>query len=130
MKRKLLKPEKKRTLRISVTVSPEQKVRICQQAQLCNMTPSSYLMSLGLNYTPRSRLTDMETAALADLINVRADVINYANALHALNQDERVKMFRNYKFMLEWLNALNEMGKRITLFLDKVNIPNINIKQL
>lgn len=130
MKRKLLKPEKKRTLRISVTVSPEQKVRICQQAQLCNLTPSSYLMALGLNYTPRSRLTDKETAALADLINVRADVINYANALHALNQDERVRMFRNYKFMLEWLNALNEMGKRITLFLDKVNIPNINTRQL
>jgi len=123
--RPLLLPEKKRTRRISVTVSPEQKLRIEDFARQCGMTPSTYLMTLGCRYEPKARLTDEQTQMLSELISARSDVINYSNALHAMPQEERKRFFRQYAFMLKWLQTLSVMEQRITLFLDKVNVPNI-----
>jgi len=82
-------------------------------------------MTLGCRYEPKARLTDEQTQMLSELISARSDVINYSNALHAMPQEERKRFFRQYSFMLKWLQALSVMEQRITLFLDKVNVPNI-----
>ena len=82
-------------------------------------------MTVGCRYEPKARLTDEQTQMLSILINARADVINHTNALKAKSEEERLELFRQHKFMLEWLWKLSRMEKRITLFLDKVNAPNV-----
>lgn len=127
-KKPLLAPDKKRTQLITVKATPMQKTRIASTAQRCAMSVSSFLLSLGCGFKPKARLSEDEAAMLATLIDVRADVINFSNALHAMPVEERKRMFRQYSFVLEWLKRLSVMEKRITLFLDKVNAPNVVLK--
>lgn len=122
--KKLLPPELKRSTTITVKVSPTQKSGIEKLADQCDLPVSSYMLSRAYNYHPKARLTHEEIELMKNLVGVRADVKNYSNALNALNDTERVAMFRRYKFMLEWLNAINNMTERISYFLDRVNVPN------
>lgn len=55
-----LPPEKLRTSVISIKVTADQKERIRKNAELANMSVSTYLLARGLKYQPKARLSDDE----------------------------------------------------------------------
>ena len=117
-------PERKRSVTITVKVSPIQKAYIKKLADRCGMSVSSYLLVRAYNYRPKARLTDNELAAMKEFAATRADVTNYANALKALPNEERLALFRRYDFMLEWGQTINNEMQRLSAFLNRMNIPN------
>lgn len=119
-----LPPERKRSQTITVKVSPTQKADIKRLADRCGMSVSSYLLTRAYNYRPKARLTDNELAAMKEFAATRADVTNYANALKALSNEERLVLFQRYDFMLEWGQAINNEMQRLSAFLNRMNIPN------
>nr|WP_302436833.1 metalloproteinase [Bacteroides intestinalis] len=119
-----LPPERKRSVTITVKVSPTQKADIKRLADRCGMSVSSYLLARAYNYRPKARLTDNELAAMKEFAATRADVTNYANALKALSNEERLALFRRYDFMLEWGQTINNEMQRLSAFLNRMNIPN------
>lgn len=119
-----LPPERKRSITITVKVSPTQKADIKKLADRCGMSVSSYLLARAYNYRPKARLTDNELAAMKEFAATRADVTNYANALKALSREERLALFRRYDFMLEWGQVINNEMQRLSAFLNRMNIPN------
>lgn len=119
-----LPPERKRSVTITVKVSPIQKAYIKKLADRCGMSVSSYLLARAYNYRPKARLTDNELAAMKEFAATRADVTNYANALKALPNEERLALFRRYDFMLEWGQTINNEMQRLSAFLNRMNIPN------
>lgn len=119
-----LPPERKRSVTITVKVSPTQKADIKKLADRCGMSVSSYLLVRAYNYRPKARLTDNELAAMKEFAATRADVTNYANALKALPNEERLALFRRYDFMLEWGQTINNEMQRLSAFLNRMNIPN------
>lgn len=119
-----LPPERKRSVTITVKVSPIQKAYIKKLADRCGMSVSSYLLVRAYNYRPKARLTDNELAAMKEFAATRADVTNYANALKALSSEERLALFRRYDFMLEWGQTINNEMQRLSAFLNRMNIPN------
>ena len=114
----------KRTQSITMKVSPNQKIRIDSLARQCGETRSTYLLQRAFGYKPKARLTDEERAELRNLMDCRTDAVNFANALKALTDDERIKMFRRHSFMIAWLANLNAMANRILKYLDSVRRPN------
>lgn len=119
-----LPPERKRSVTITVKVSPIQKAYIKKLADRCGMSVSSYLLARAYNYRPKARLTDNELVAMKEFAATRADVTNYANALKALPNEERLALFRRYDFMLEWGQTINNEMQRLSAFLNRMNIPN------
>lgn len=119
-----LPPEQKRSVTITVKVSPTQKADIKRLADRCGMSVSSYLLARAYNYRPKARLTDNELTAMKEFAATRADVTNYANALKALSSEERLSLFRRYDFMLEWGHTINNEMQRLSAFLNRMNIPN------
>ena len=119
-----LPPERKRSQTITVKVSPTQKADIKRLADRCGMSVSSYLLARAYNYRPKARLADNELAAMKEFAATRADVTNYANALKALSNEERLTLFRRYDFMLEGGQAINNEMQRLSAFLNRMNIPN------
>lgn len=116
--------KQRRSVTITVKVSPQQKENIKKLADRCGMSVSSYLLARAYNYRPKARLTDDELAAMKEFVATRADVTNYANALKALTNKERLALFRRYDFMLEWGQTINNEMLRLSAFLNRMNIPN------
>lgn len=116
--------KQRRSVTITVKVSPQQKENIKKLAERCGMSVSSYLLARAYNYRPKARLTDDELAAMKEFVATRADVTNYANALKALTYEERLALFRRYDFMLEWGQTINNEMLRLSAFLNRMNIPN------
>lgn len=116
--------KQRRSVTITVKVSPQQKENIKKLADRCGMSVSSYLLARAYNYRPKARLTDDELTAMKEFVATRADVTNYANALKALTNEERLALFRRYDFMLEWGQTINNEMLRLSAFLNRMNIPN------
>lgn len=116
--------KQRRSVTITVKVSPQQKENIKKLADRCGMSVSSYLLARAYNYRPKAKLTDDELAAMKEFVATRADVTNYANALKALTNEERLALFRRYDFMLEWGQTINNEMLRLSAFLNRMNIPN------
>lgn len=114
----------KRTVSITMKVSASQKERIDTLARQCGETRSTYLLQRAFGYKPKARLTNEERIALKNLMECRTDAVNFANALKALTDDERIKMFRRHSFMIAWLDNLNAMADRVLKYLDSVKRPN------
>ena len=76
--------------------------QIKSTADQCGMTRSDFIRARALGYKPRLRLSDMEMDALRQLAACRTDMVNFANALHGLTDDEKVRLFRHRPTMLEW----------------------------
>jgi len=114
----------KRTQSITMKVTPNQKARIDSLALQCGETRSTYLLQRAFGYKPKARLTDEEQSGLKTLMDCRTDAVNFANALKALTDDERIKMFRRHSFMIAWLDNLNVMANLVLKYLDSVKRPN------
>ena len=91
--------------------------QIKSTAGQCGMTRSDFIRARALNYRPRQRLSVTEVDGLRQLAACRTDMVNFANALHGLNDDEKVRLFRHQPTMLEWYEKVARMTDHVTDFL-------------
>ena len=61
---------------------------------------------------------------LRQLAACRTDMINFANALHGLTDDEKVRLFRHRPTMLEWYEKVAAVTDRVTDFLQSAQSAN------
>lgn len=111
--------------RVVVTKVTEQELsQIKSTADQCGMTRSDFIRARALGYKPRQRLSDRELNGLRQLAACRTDMVNFANALHGLNDNEKVKLFRHQPTMLEWYEKVAHVTNRIADFLQSTQTAN------
>lgn len=111
--------------RVVVTKVTEQELeQIKDTADRCGMTRSDFIRARALGYKPRQRLSDRELDGLRQLAACRTDMINFANALHGLTDDEKVRLFRHRPTMLEWYEKVAAVTDRVTDFLQSAQSAN------
>ena len=111
--------------RVVVTKVTEQELsQIKSTADQCGMTRSDFIRARALGYKPRQRLSDKELDGLRQLAACRTDMVNFANALHGLNDNEKVKLFRHQPTMLEWYEKVAHVTNRVADFLQSAQAAN------
>ena len=101
--------------KVVVTKVTEQELaQIKSSAGQCGMTRSDFIRARALGYRPRRRLSEVELDGLRQLAACRTDMINFANALHGLTDDEKVRLFRHRPTMLEWYEKVAAVTDRVT----------------
>ena len=80
--------------KVVVTKVTEQELaQIKSSAGQCGMTRSDFIRARALGYKPRQRLSETELDGLRLLAACRTDMVNFANALHGLTDNEKIKLF-------------------------------------
>lgn len=111
--------------RVVVTKVTEQELsQIKSTAEQCGMTRSDFIRARALGYKPRQRLSDRELDGLRQLAACRTDMVNFANALHGLSDNEKVKLFRHQPTMLDWYEKVAYVTNRVTDFLQSAQTAN------
>ena len=111
--------------RVVVTkVTARELSRIKSAAEQCGMTRSDFIRARALGYRPRQRLSDKELDGLRQLTLCRTDMVNFANALHGLTDDEKVRLFRHQPTMLEWYEKVARVTNHVTDFLQSAQKVN------
>lgn len=111
--------------RVVVTKVTEQEFeQIKSTAEQCGMTRSDFIRARSLGYYPRRRLSDSELDGLRQLAACRTDMVNFANALHGLHDDEKVRLFYNKPAMLEWYENVAQVTNRVADFLQSTQRAN------
>ena len=81
--------------KVVVTKVTEQELaQIKSSAGQCGMTRSDFIRARALGHKPRQRLSDAELDGLRLLAACRTDMVNFANALHGLTDNEKIRLFR------------------------------------
>lgn len=86
------KPVIRRDKVVVTKVTEQELYQIKSTAGQCGMTRSDFIRARALNYRPRQRLSVTEVDGLRQLAACRTDMVNFANALHGLNDDEKVRL--------------------------------------
>lgn len=111
--------------KVVVTKVTEQEFeQIKSTADRCGMTRSDFIRARALGYKPRQRLSDRELDGLRQLAACRTDMVNFANALHGLNDNEKVKLFRHQPTMLEWYEKVANVTNHVADFLQSAQTVN------
>ena len=111
--------------KVVVTKVTEQELKqIKETAEQCGMTRSDFIRARALGYKPRQRLSGKELDGLRQLAACRTDMVNFANALHGLNDNEKVKLFRHQPTMLEWYEKVAHVTNRVADFLQSAQAAN------
>ena len=111
--------------KVVVTKVTEQELsQIKETASRCGMTRSDFIRARALGYKPRLRLSDMEMDGLRQLAACRTDMVNFANALHGLSDNEKIKLFRHQPTMLDWYEKVAYITDRVTDFLQSAQTAN------
>ena len=111
--------------KVVVTKVTEQEFeQIKSTADRCGMTRSDFIRARALGYKPRQRLSDRELDGLRQLAACRTDMVNFANALHGLNDNEKVKLFRHQPTMLEWYEKVANVTNHVADFLQSAQTAN------
>ena len=118
------KPAPKRDRVVVTKVTEQELSQILDTARQCGMTSSDFIRTRALNYRPRQRLSDTEVDGLRQLAACRTDMVNFANALHGLNDDEKIRLFRHQPTMLEWYEKVAKVTDRVTDFLHSAQKAN------
>lgn len=113
-----------RNVFIGAKVTPTQKEYIKSMATQCGMTISNYLLSCAYNFKPKARLTKEEAALLQNLDDCRADLVKYTSALHGMSTKQRIAMFNQIPFMVNWLKELGNVAESVCQFLNAVKEKN------
>ena len=82
---------------------------VLKYARMSGRSKSIYLHDVALGYKPSLPMTAEQLAALKGLICARAELIGIRNALHALPQEERKKLFKRADFMARWMQGINSL---------------------
>ena len=88
------------------------------------MTRSDFIRARSLGYKPRQRLSDTELDGLRQLATCRTDMVNFANALHGLTDNEKIKLFRHQPTMLDWYEKVAYVTNSVTVFLQSAQTVN------
>ena len=88
------------------------------------MTRSDFIRARALGYKPRQRLSNRELDGLRQLAACRTDMVNFANALHGLSDNEKVKLFRHQPTMLEWYEKVAHVTNHVADFLQSAQTAN------
>lgn len=118
------KPIVRRDRVIVTKVSEQELSQIKSTAEQCGMTRSDFIRARTLNYRPRQRLSNDELSGLKQLAACRTDMVNFANALHGLNDNEKIRLFRHQPTMLEWYEKVAQVTDHVTDFLQSAQTAN------
>ena len=113
--------------RDKVVVTKVTKLELSQiksTADQCGMTRSDFIRARALGYQPRQRLSDAELDGLRQLAACRTDMVNFANALHGLSDNEKIKLFRKQPTMLDWYEKVAYVTNHVTDFLQSAQTAN------
>lgn len=91
------KPVVRRDKVVVTKVTSQELSIIKSNAEQCGMTRSDFIRARSLGYKPRQRLSDTELDGLRQLATCRTDMVNFANALHGLTDNEKIKLFRHQR---------------------------------
>ena len=118
------KPVVRRDKVVVTKVTSQELSIIKSNAEQCGMTRSDFIRARSLGYKPRQRLSDTELDGLRQLATCRTDMVNFANALHGLNDDEKVRLFHHQPTMLEWYEKVARVTDHVTDFLQSAQKAN------
>ena len=118
------KPVIRRDKVVVTKVTEQELSQINDTAKQCGMTRSDFIRARALGYKPRQRLSDTELVGLRQFAACRTDMVNFANALHGLNDNEKIKLFRHQPTMLDWYEKVVYVTDRVTDFLQSVQTAN------
>ena len=89
-----------RTVTIRLSEKDNRMARLL--ASRCGTNKSTLFRSLLYSVQLKARLSDEEKSLLRNLGDSRRDMVNFANALSGLTNEEKLSLFRNHRMMLEW----------------------------
>jgi len=118
------KPVVRRDKVVVTKVTEQEFAQIKSTADRCGMTRSDFIRARALGYKPRQRLSDTELVGLRQFAACRTDMVNFANALHGLNDNEKIKLFRHQPTMLDWYEKVAYVTDRVTDFLQSAQSAN------
>ncbi|WP_204245574.1 hypothetical protein [Mediterranea sp. An20] len=118
------KPVIRRDKVVVTKVTAQELSMIKSSAEQCGMTRSDFIRARALGYKPRQRLSDTELDGLRQLAACRTDMVNFANALHGLSDNEKVKLFRHQPTMLEWYEKVAYVTNHVADFLQSAQTAN------
>ena len=118
------KPVIRRDKVVVTKVTEQELTQIKSTANQCGMTRSDFIRARALGYKPRLRLSDAELNGLRQLAACRTDIVNFANALHGLNDNEKIRLFRHQPTMLDWYEKVAYVTDRVADFLQSAQTAN------
>ena len=118
------KPVIRRDKVVVTKVTEQELSQIKETASRCGMTRSDFIRARVLGYKPRQRLSDRELDGLRQLAACRTDMVNFANALHGLTDNEKIKLFRHQPTMLDWYEKVAYVTDRVTDFSQSAQMAN------
>lgn len=118
------KPVIRRDKVVVTKVTEQEFLQIKSTAGQCGMTRSDFIRARALNYRPRQRLSGAEVDGLRQLAACRTDMVNFANALHGLKDDEKIRLFHHQPTMLEWYEKVARVTDHVTDFLQSAQKAN------
>ncbi len=118
------KPVIRRDKVVVTKVTAQELSMIKSSAEQCGMTRSDFIRARALGYKPRQRLSDTEVDGLRQLAACRTDMVNFANALHGLTDNEKIKLFRHQPTMLDWYEKVAQVTDRVTDFMQSAQTAN------
>ena len=118
------KPVVRRDKVVVTKVTSQELSIIKSNAEQCGMTRSDFIRARSLGYKPRQRLSDTELDGLRQLATCRTDMVNFANALHGLTDNEKIKLFRHQPTMLDWYEKVAYVTNSVTDFLQSAQTAN------
>ena len=120
--------EKPVVRRDKVVVTKSHGTGACNKSKVplnqCGMTRSNFIRARALGYKPRQRLSDKDLDGLRQLAACRTDMVNFANALHGLTDNEKIRLFRQQPIMLDWYEKVAFVTNRVTDFLQSAQTAN------
>lgn len=118
------KPVVRRDKVVVTKVTEQELAQIKSSAGQCGMTRSDFVRARALGYKPRQRLSETELDGLRQFAACRTDMVNFANALHGLTDNEKIKLFRHQPTMLDWYEKVAQVTDRVTDFLQSTQTAN------
>ena len=118
------KPVVRRDKVIVTKVTEQEFEQIRSTADQCGMTRSDFIRARALGYKPRLRLSDAQMDGMRQLAACRTDMVNFANALHGLNDNQKIRLFRQQPTMLDWYEKVAYVTDRVTDFLQSAQTAN------
>ena len=118
------KPVIRRDKVVVTKVTEQELSQIKSTAGQCGMTRSDFIRARALNYRPRQRLSVTEGDGLRQLAACRTDMVNFANALHGLTDNEKLRLFRHEETMLEWYEKVAHVTNHVVDFLQSTQTAN------
>ena len=118
------KPVVRRDKVVVTKVTEQELAQIKSTADQCGMTRSNFIRARALGYKPRQRLSDKDLDGLRQLAACRTDMVNFANALHGLTDNEKIRLFRQQPIMLDWYEKVAYVTNRVTDFLQSAQTAN------